>query len=166
MNSSLVWRGYGTPKRRAKSNTCSYTTSTRLDIPAGWPILNIMRVLTVRQPWASLIASGRKTIEVRSRSTRYRGPVAILAGKGRDPECGSTVYPAGVIICVVDLTDCVDLDPSHNRASCLSAIRFAQCIGHYAWVLRAPRDVRHITARGQLGLIRPSPAIAALLGEA
>lgn len=39
-----------------------------------------MKALTVRQPWASLIAAGVKTIETRSWSTRYRGPLAIHAG--------------------------------------------------------------------------------------
>ena len=40
-----------------------------------------MKALTVRQPWASLIAAGVKTIETRSWSTKYRGPLAIHAGK-------------------------------------------------------------------------------------
>lgn len=40
-----------------------------------------MKALTIRQPWASLIAAGVKTIETRSWSTKYRGPLAIHAGK-------------------------------------------------------------------------------------
>ena len=40
-----------------------------------------MRALTVRQPWASLIAAGAKTIETRSWSTGYRGDLLIHAGK-------------------------------------------------------------------------------------
>lgn len=39
-----------------------------------------MKFLTIRQPWASLIAVGRKTIETRPFSTKYRGPLAIHAG--------------------------------------------------------------------------------------
>lgn len=42
-----------------------------------------MKALTVRQPWASLIAAGVKTIETRSWSTKYRGPLAIHAGAWR-----------------------------------------------------------------------------------
>lgn len=42
-----------------------------------------MKALTIRQPWASLIAAGVKTIETRSWSTKYRGPLAIHAGKRR-----------------------------------------------------------------------------------
>ena len=38
---------------------------------------NKIRVLAVRQPWASLIVEGLKTIEVRSRPTNIGGTVAI-----------------------------------------------------------------------------------------
>jgi activating signal cointegrator 1 len=41
-----------------------------------------MKALTLLQPWASLVAAGLKTIETRSWSTRYRGPLAIHASKG------------------------------------------------------------------------------------
>lgn len=38
-----------------------------------------MRLLTVRQPWASLIINGFKPIENRTWSTDYRGDVGIIA---------------------------------------------------------------------------------------
>jgi hypothetical protein len=37
--------------------------------------------LSVKQPWAELIVLGRKTIEVRSWLTDYRGPLLIHTGK-------------------------------------------------------------------------------------
>ena len=40
-----------------------------------------MKVLTLRQPWATLVALGAKKIETRSWSTSYRGPLAIHAAK-------------------------------------------------------------------------------------
>jgi hypothetical protein len=40
-----------------------------------------MKALTILQPWASLIACGEKQIETRSRAMKYRGPIAIHAGK-------------------------------------------------------------------------------------
>lgn len=40
-----------------------------------------MKALTLWQPWASLVALGVKTIETRSWSTSYRGPLAIHAAK-------------------------------------------------------------------------------------
>lgn len=41
-----------------------------------------MRCLTLRQPWASLVAIGAKRIETRSWRTAHRGPLAIHAAKG------------------------------------------------------------------------------------
>lgn len=40
-----------------------------------------MRVLTLIQPWATLIILGEKKIETRCWSTKIRGPIAIHAGK-------------------------------------------------------------------------------------
>lgn len=40
-----------------------------------------MKCLVVCQPYASLIIEGIKDIENRPWSTKYRGPLAILAGK-------------------------------------------------------------------------------------
>jgi ASCH domain. len=42
-----------------------------------------MKAITILQPWASLIACGAKKIETRSWATKYRGPIAIHAGKGK-----------------------------------------------------------------------------------
>lgn len=46
------------------------------------------RVLTLTQPWATLIALGAKRIETRSWSTDYRGPLAIHAAAGLGPVGG------------------------------------------------------------------------------
>lgn len=45
-----------------------------------------VRALTIRQPWASLIATGAKTIETRSWSTDWRGRLLIHAGAWVPPE--------------------------------------------------------------------------------
>lgn len=39
-----------------------------------------MRALTIRQPWASLIATGHKDVENRTRRTKHRGEIAIHGG--------------------------------------------------------------------------------------
>lgn len=47
-----------------------------------------MKVLTLTQPWATLVAIGAKHIETRSWATSYRGPLAIHAAKGLGPVGG------------------------------------------------------------------------------
>ena len=69
---------------------------------------NFFYCLTVRQPWASLIFSGRPT-EVRTWETSYRGPVLVHAGKTIDPQAVEhlrirEIGPQGKILGVVDLT--------------------------------------------------------------
>lgn len=40
-----------------------------------------MKAITIRQPWASLLATGKKQYETRGWSTSYTGPIAIHAAK-------------------------------------------------------------------------------------
>lgn len=44
------------------------------------------RALTIRQPWAALVVSGRKVIEYRGWSTAHRGRIWIHAGRALDPD--------------------------------------------------------------------------------
>lgn len=43
--------------------------------------IEVMKAITLWQPWASLIACGAKKFETRSWATRHRGLIAIHAGK-------------------------------------------------------------------------------------
>lgn len=45
-----------------------------------------MKVLTIKQPWTTLIMQQDKKIEFRSWQTKYRGNLLIHAGKGIDKE--------------------------------------------------------------------------------
>lgn len=70
-----------------------------------------MKALSVRQPWASLIASGAKTVELRTWTTRHRGPLVIVSSSRprQNPqalvECPA-LQPLGALVCIVDLVDC------------------------------------------------------------
>lgn len=80
------------------------------------------KAITIKQPWATLIAVGEKKFETRSWPTRYRGPIAIHAGKTVDKaaclseEVRSVLakhgygspedLPAGAVIAVGELAAC------------------------------------------------------------
>ncbi len=120
------------------------------------------RCLSVKQPWASLIASGEKTIELRTWVTSYRGPLVICAGKGASTE-GLLHYldgPRGVALCIVDLVDCRPSKRRDTRAACCRAER-----NENAWVLENPRALPRIPILGSLGLFRPSGALLETLLE-
>lgn len=72
-----------------------------------------MKAITIKQPFASLIAAGLKEYEFRTWKTNYRGEILIHAGKGIDKdamkkfESFKLEYPTGCIIAKAKLTDCV-----------------------------------------------------------
>lgn len=121
-----------------------------------------MKVLTVRQPWASLIIGGHKDIENRSWTTHYRGPLAIHAGQATDQgglracrELLPEVLPHGSVLGIVDLVDVV----TDSRS------RWAEP-GLYHWVLKNPRTLgKPIPVAGKLGLWTPSPSLAMSLDQ-
>ena len=75
-----------------------------------------MKVLTIKQPWATLIMQGNKRFEFRSWQTKYRGDLLIHAGKGIDKEAIKRLskyimqdLPAGKILGKVTLVDCIKM---------------------------------------------------------
>lgn len=73
-----------------------------------------MKVLTIKQPWASLIMLGLKKYEFRSWKTEYRGELLIHAGKGIDKDGMERLkkyipenMPTERILGKVKLIDCI-----------------------------------------------------------
>ena len=72
-----------------------------------------MKAITIKQPFASLIAAGLKEYEFRTWKTNYRGEILIHAGKGIDKDAMKKFeflnldYPTGCIIAKAKLMDCV-----------------------------------------------------------
>jgi len=75
-----------------------------------------MKVITVKQPFATLIAEGLKEYEFRTWRTKFRGDILIHAGKGIDKKAMERYkhlnleYPSGKIIAKATITDCVYVD--------------------------------------------------------
>lgn len=133
----------------------------------------IVRVLTVRQPWAWAIIHGGKDIENRSRALGpYRGPVAIHAAAQVDPDpterdswvtmadalmLAPDAYsdmPCSVIIGVVDLIDVHEDD----SAQCYYCSGWADCGWHHVLANSRPLS-EPIPFRGALGLRRLDEAM-------
>lgn len=114
-----------------------------------------MKALSVRQPWATLIAQGKKTIEIRSWPTRHRGPLAIVASKSisRDGVAQWGIRePRGVVVCVVDV-----LEVRPWRAGD-DARALSDGAGCYSWELRVLYQTQHVPQLGRLSLFEiPTP---------
>jgi predicted transcriptional regulator len=130
-----------------------------------------MRALSIRQPWAELILSGRKTIETRTWRTSRRGLIVIHAGwiveedicalYGFDP----AALARGGLVGTVEVTDVFDF-----TAETWHDLRDQHCVpdddpaGRVGWRLANPRRLRKlIPLRGLPGLFPLEPAVAALV---
>lgn len=100
-----------------------------------------MKALSVKQPWANLIAFGEKSIETRTWGTEYRGPLLIVSSKTPN------IAPAGYAVALVDLVEC--------RPMMLSDEKDARCPVYdsaIAWLLRNIRALEPFPLKGQLGV--------------
>jgi len=100
-----------------------------------------MKALSIKQPWANLIATGQKTIETRLWPTDYRGPLLIVSSKKPD------IHPAGYALAVAELVDCRPMTAADETAACCG--RYP---GVYSWVLEDVRKIPIFPVRGKLGL--------------
>ena len=125
--------------------------------------MDIMKVLTIKQPWATLIMQGNKRYEFRSQKTKYRGELLIHVGKGIDKEAMKRLakyipkdMPSGKILGKVTLVDCIKCDDNFKEM-CLKENKdvYAKStfVEKYAWQLD---DVevfdKTIKAKGKLSL--------------
>ncbi len=119
-------------------------------------IPEIVKAISVWQPWASLIADGHKRFETRSWPTNHRGPLLICASKNGAPylfreeianECGEiedyaifnySRLPFGRAVCIVNMVDCVPTEALVGRLSLKEEALGDFRPGRWAWDLRKP----------------------------
>lgn len=115
-----------------------------------------MKALTICQPYAHLIAIGEKRVENRTWPTRYRGPLAIHAGKSRawltgdDPE--GMAY--GAVVAIATVADCRTItDVLRGCREYPWLAEHPHAIGPWCWVLTNVTMLPEpIPARGAQGL--------------
>lgn len=121
-----------------------------------------MKVLTVKQPWASLIINGYKKYEFRSWKTNYRGKILIHAGLGIDKDIISRferyniTYNKGAILGEATLTDCVLVDEKFSskiKKENPNVYFRTSYNSKYAWKLENIKKYdKPIPVKGKLGL--------------
>lgn len=132
-----------------------------------------MKAISIKQPFAGLIATGQKRLETRTWSTDYRGPLLICAGATShylfefyDVEWGilglknysaksmfeldkKIAWTYGQALCVVDLVGVKEFKKSR-------AMEDDACVdwypGAFAWELENPRLIEPFDVKGQLRL--------------
>jgi hypothetical protein len=135
-------------------------------------MMSSIPAISIRQPWAELILLGKKTIEVRSWSTDYRGQLWLHTGQKGEPHLEESMgfmnlYKGGYIG-TVTVDAVVPMDPDRWEAWRARHMNAGPCPpGVYAWILSSPRRLRKpIPGPGQLGLFSPLPDIEDQLNKA
>lgn len=139
-----------------------------------------MKAITIKQPWATLIALGLKSFETRSWVTKHRGPIAIHAGKSIDREAyeefanvlkavginSINELPTGSVIAIADLVAChrvknIEHDEMNmpianfECGSLIAGDEFEYGFyeeGRCAWQLRNVQAIDPIRAKGKLSI--------------
>lgn len=127
-----------------------------------------MKVISLLEPWASLIKENVKHIETRSWKTNYRGELYIHASKksltkrklkeysNRIDLLNDTNFKYGYIIAKCKLVDCKKMDEQlikevkKNKKEYISG---DYSVGRYAWYLEDIESLETpIPAKGSLGM--------------
>lgn len=126
-----------------------------------------MKVLSLREPYASLVKNKVKLVETRSWKTNYRGELYIHASKTKilksDREnkelmnlLGDNKLNYGNVICKCKLADCVymteDFVKSMKENNHKEYICGIYSEGRYAWILEDIEEIESFPAKGQLGI--------------
>ena len=99
------------------------------------------KVLTIKEPYVTPIALGRKHYETRVWPTKYRGPIYIHTAKTVMPDpiegCEHNL-PLGFIVIKANLTDCIRMDEDFIEKIKHDPDEYAfgfYEVGRYAWKL-------------------------------
>lgn len=121
-----------------------------------------MKVLTIKEPWASLIINGYKKYEFRSWKTNYRGKILIHAGMSLERDNAKKFeeynidYSCGEIIGEAVIVDCIFVtEEFNNELKKINPLVYGNS-GHvekYAWKLdNIVKYSEKIKIKGKLGL--------------
>jgi len=125
-----------------------------------------MKVLTIKEPFATLIKNRIKYIETRSWKTNYRGELYIHAGvtkiskEVKSRKKLSELYNEqdlnyGYILCKCNLIDCVYMTEEFIEKEKMNEKNYISGhyeVGRYAWILDNIEPITPIKAKGQLGI--------------
>lgn len=123
-----------------------------------------MKVLSIKEPWASLIMNGTKKIETRSWKTKYRREIYIHASLSKakitKPEVYELIkdmnFKCGYIICKCNLVDCIYMTDEYVNDMKINHYEEYICghyeVGRYAWIVEDVKVIEPIEAKGKLGL--------------
>ena len=126
-----------------------------------------MKVLTIKEPFATLIKNKIKYIETRSWKTKYRGELYIQASVAKlskdirnrkelmnlfnedELNYGKIIFKCNLVDCIYITDEFIKLEKEKNYDNFISG-HYKE--GRYAWVLEDVEVIEPIAVKGQLGI--------------
>jgi hypothetical protein len=99
-------------------------------------------VLSIHHAWATMIATGQKTIETRTWPTSYRGDLVMASTHQPYPDDPGPLR--GFAFAIVTLADCRLMTAADEQAACSDYVP-----GLFAWVLTDPRPIQPVYVKGK-----------------
>ena len=100
-----------------------------------------MKAISIKEPWASLILSGKKTIETRTWSTKHRGKILLCASK--KPKSSIS----GMAFAIAFLSDVQLMRKRDEFRACCNIYDKA-----YSWFLVNVEPIEPFPVKGKLSL--------------
>lgn len=113
-----------------------------------------MKVLSLKQPFAELVVSGKKTIELRNWNTNFRGKFLIHASKKPDlnamKKFGFKDLPFGFIIGETELVKVKHYKNKEEHKRDKNKHLADSSWGSYGFVIKNAKRIKPILAKGKL----------------
>ncbi len=100
-----------------------------------------MKALSLKEPWASLVLNGKKTIETRVWRTNYRGRLLLCASKNPKSDISGKAFATANL---------VEIRPMQKKDEKKACCRLYD--GAYAWIISEVTPIKQFEIKGQLGL--------------
>lgn len=109
-----------------------------------------MKVLSIRQPWAWLIVTGKKKVENRTWPTKFRGRFLVHAGKSIDKEA----------LRFLKMTTGIEFPDKFHTGCVIGSVEIFDCVtscgsqwfeGPYGFLLRDAQQMHPRPMKGRLG---------------
>lgn len=112
----------------------------------------MIKAISIKQPWASLVAAGHKTVECRTWKTNYRGPLLICSSKGDFEINDGLVAPGGYALGVVELLDVRPMTKGDIEHAYLPEEWHENALKGFAWHVKKLYEIIPFPIKGKLNL--------------
>ncbi len=100
-----------------------------------------MKAISIKEPWASMIANGEKTIETRTWKTNHRGKILLCASNNPKGEFSGTCFATANL---------VDVRPMEKSDEIFAGCK--KYPGAYSWILDDIQRIKPKPTKGKLRL--------------